>query len=55
MTNTSEQLEPVNAPADGPRSIRDIVADLSKPLAQRHLKTRRQGGAELTYLEWTRR
>ena len=52
MTNTSEQLEPVNAPADGPRSIRDIVADLSKPLAQRHLKTRRQGGAELTYLEW---
>ena len=52
MTNTSEQLEPVNAPADGPRSIRDIVADLSKPLAQRHLKTRKQGGAELTYIEW---
>jgi len=52
MTNTSEQLEPVNAPADGPRSIRDIIADLSKPLAQRHLKTRKQGGHELTYLEW---
>jgi len=52
MTNTSAQLEPVNAPADGPRSIRDIVADLSKPLAQRHLKTRKQGGHELTYLEW---
>ena len=49
MTNTSEQLQPI---ADGPRSIRDIIVDLSKPLAQRHLKTRRQGGAELTYLEW---
>jgi hypothetical protein len=52
MTNHSEQLEPVNAPTDGPRSIREIVADLSKPLAQRHLKTRRQGGPELTYIEW---
>jgi hypothetical protein len=25
---------------------------LSKPLAQRHLKTRKQGGHELTYIEW---
>jgi hypothetical protein len=41
MTNTSEQLEPVNAPADDPRSIRDIIRDLSAPLAARHLKTRR--------------
>jgi hypothetical protein len=52
MTNTSEQLEPVNAPADDPCSIREIIADLSKPLAQRHLKTRRQGGHDLVYLEW---
>ena len=52
MTNTSEQLEPVNAPADGPRFIREIIADLSKPLAQRHLKTRKQGGHEITYIEW---
>jgi len=52
MTNTSEQFEPVNAPADGPRSIRDIIADLSKPLAARHLKTRKQGGHDLTYIEW---
>jgi len=35
-----------------PRSIRAIVADLSKPIAPRHLKTRRQGGTELTYIEW---
>src|SRR5262249_43648021 len=37
---------------DLPRSIRDIIADLSKPLAAKHLKTRKQGGAELTYIEW---
>ena len=52
MTDTSEQLRPVAAPADGPRSIRDVVADLSKPIAARWLKTRRQGGTELTYIEW---
>ena len=52
MTNTSDQLQQVNAPADGARSIKDIITDLSKPLASRHLKTRRQGGSELTYIEW---
>jgi hypothetical protein len=52
MTNTSDQLKEAIAPADGPRSIRSIIADLSKPLAQRHLKTRKQGGHELTYIEW---
>jgi hypothetical protein len=34
------------------RSIRDIVKDLSKPIAQKHLRTRRQGGKEITYLAW---
>jgi hypothetical protein len=34
------------------RSIRDIVKDLSKPVAKRHLKTRKQGGKELTYISW---
>src|SRR5262245_41513392 len=52
MTNDSTQLQPVTGPTDGPRSIRDIISDLSKPMAQRHLKTRRQGGTELTYIEW---
>jgi len=52
MTNQSDQLQQVSAPADGPRSIREIVADLSKPLAARHLKTRKQGGSTLTYIEW---
>src|SRR5215207_9297588 len=34
------------------RSIRDIVKDLSKPVAQKHLRKRRQGGKEITYLAW---
>jgi hypothetical protein len=52
MANDIEQLE-ARAPAEnGPRPIRDIIANLSKPLTKRHLKTRRQGGTELTYIEW---
>lgn len=35
-----------------PRSIRDIEADLSKPIAARHLKTRKQGGTDITFIEW---
>ncbi len=35
-----------------PRSIRDIVKDLSKPLAQKHLRKRKQGGKEILYLAW---
>ena len=34
------------------RSIRDITKDLSKPIAQKHLRKRRQGGKEITYLAW---
>ena len=35
-----------------PRSIREIVKDLSKPIAQKHLRKRRQGGKEIFYLAW---
>src|SRR5262249_23234406 len=57
MTNLSEQLQPVVDGNDdvviiSPRSIREIIADLSKPLAQRHLKTRKQGGHDITFIEW---
>jgi hypothetical protein len=57
MTNSSDQLQPVAdenlaVNREVSRSIRDIITDLSKPLAQRHLKTRKQGGHELTYIEW---
>ena len=34
------------------RSIRDIVKDLSKPVAKRHLRTRKQGGKEIQYITW---
>lgn len=34
------------------RPIGEIIADLSKPLDPKHLKTRTQGKAELTYIEW---
>jgi len=38
--------------SNGLRSIKDIIKDLSQPIAQKHLRTRKQGGAELTYIEW---
>lgn len=34
------------------RSIREIVKDLSKPIAQKHLRKRKQGGKEILYLAW---
>ena len=42
------------APTDGPRSIRDIVADLSRPLAARWLKTKpaSKNGGSITFIEW---
>src|SRR5215470_14288834 len=54
MTNDSDQLQEIPGPSETSSlmSIKDIITDLSKPLAQRHLKTRRQGGTELTYIEW---
>lgn len=35
-----------------PRSIREIVKDLSKPVAKRHLRKRKQGGKEIFYIAW---
>lgn len=34
------------------RAIQAIVADLSKPIASRHIKTRKQGGSDISYIEW---
>lgn len=34
------------------RPIAEIIGDLKKPLADRHLRMRKQGGHELTYIEW---
>jgi hypothetical protein len=54
MTNTNEQIKPAPVADDGPRSIRDIVRDLSAPLHKRHLKTKpaSRNGGEITFIEW---
>lgn len=50
-----EEFEETNDFADGkdePRSIREIVKDLSKPVAKRHLRSRKQGGKDIRYIAW---
>lgn len=49
-----EKIEELDTKVESnePRSIREIVKDLSKPVAKRHLRTRKQGGKELTYISW---
>lgn len=51
---TEEKIEELSSKNESNelRSIRDIVKDLSKPVAKRHLRTRKQGGKELNYLSW---
>ncbi|HEX8287328.1 MAG TPA: Rad52/Rad22 family DNA repair protein [Pyrinomonadaceae bacterium] len=46
------ELENGNAASGELRSIREIIKDLSKPVAKRHLRTRKQGGKDLTYISW---
>lgn len=36
----------------GERPISAIVADLSKPIPDRYLETRKQGGTEIRYIPW---
>lgn len=56
MTNGTERKavadETTQKFESSPRPIAAIVADLSKPLEARHLKTRRQGNTDITYIEW---
>ena len=47
FSNKTTESEPQNL-----RSIRDIVADLTKPVAKRHLRKRKQGGKEIAYIAW---
>ena len=47
MVNTSEQM-----PTDETRSIRAIIADLSRPVNPKRLKQRTQGNRQLDYLPW---
>lgn len=46
-----EELDSKNESTDL-RSIREIVKDLSKPVAKRHLRSRKQGGRDITYIAW---
>lgn len=46
-----EELDGVNI-SNELRSIREIVKDLSKPVAKRHLRKRKQGGKEIFYIAW---
>jgi hypothetical protein len=52
MSETVNELSNTEHQSSEPRSIRDIIKDLSKPVAKRHLRTRKQGGKELTYISW---
>lgn len=49
---TNMEETSAKAGANDLRSIREIVKDLSKPIAQKHLRKRRQGGKEITYVAW---
>jgi len=48
------QAEPAAAAAtaQGPRPIAAIIADLSRHLPERHIRTRTQGGIVIPYIEW---
>jgi hypothetical protein len=48
----SEENTELTKVESGLRSIRDIVTDLSKPVANRHLKKRKQGGKDISYIAW---
>jgi hypothetical protein len=48
----SESADSEEKSKTGLRSIREIIKDLSKPIAQKHLRKRRQGGKEIIYLAW---
>ncbi len=52
MSNLLPIEKPQAEPQPSPRSIREIIADLSKPVAAKHLRTRAQGGSKITYIEW---
>jgi len=52
MNSISLVEERATPPHGGWRPIADIVADLSKPIADRHIRQRKQGGALLSYIEW---
>lgn len=49
MSETAAEQKPYQP---GERTIGEIMADLKKPIHQSFLKSRKQGGATITYIEW---
>jgi hypothetical protein len=53
--NQPARIEQREEPAPWPASLRSITAiiqDLSKPLPERHLRQRQQGGKTISYIPW---
>jgi hypothetical protein len=44
--------KPVSKWTPAQRSINDIIADLRKPIAAEHLKQKKAGGNQITFLPW---
>lgn len=47
-----EKVETVKTEANNFRSIRQIVADLSRPLDKKYIRKRKQGGRDIGYISW---
>lgn len=52
VVSINQQTEQKPTAKVGAQSISDIIAKLSQPIATRHLKTRMQGGTNITFIEW---
>ena len=49
---SAEQLPTVKPPRPALRPAAEILADLSKPIAPQHLKTKAKGGSKLSFIPW---
>jgi hypothetical protein len=52
MSEAATKTEPQRPGPAISRSIVDIVADLEKPVADRHVSSRRQGQTNIKYIAW---
>lgn len=47
-----QEVKPASQWKPGERSLNDIITDLRKPIATAHLKQKKAGGSQITYLPW---
>lgn len=52
ITETAAALAPQAPTTPCLRALAEILADLKKPPAQKHLRTKKKGGTELTFIPW---